>query len=276
MQARAEKNRECWEKLNAARPGRLWSREKGVVRNGGEAKEVAGMKVTEQDMTKQEVAGVKRKVAEERQICCGTRATAPSNGRDGAELAADTTTLNNNNNNNNIKNNVCNDGGNGIDSEGGVSSKKQRLDGWKKFPLKAEAGVGLTSAPPARRLSSTAQRDSVSPRSDSSGTGKVREVDEEEVGGGVRSSHTDVLGDCENLHDARVSVSVSHMFPCISRGLAWATHGREPLLSLTQDDLDLLPLPAGLSGADHVQVLVTGSLLLVGGVLTVIDPGMND
>ena len=74
------------------------------------------------------------------------------------------------------------------------------------------------------------------------------------------------------------SLSTSQLFPCISEGLVWATQGRDVnLATLSQkNDLCSSGVPEFLKNAGHIQVLVTGSLLLVGGVLTVVDPHMND
>ncbi|XP_076436743.1 folylpolyglutamate synthase, mitochondrial-like isoform X2 [Babylonia areolata] len=62
---------------------------------------------------------------------------------------------------------------------------------------------------------------------------------------------------------------VSACFPCIASALQWVA-GRE--------GVDLAdPTPTGGKGeGDHMQVLVTGSLHLVGGVLELLVPDMND
>ncbi|XP_022322466.2 folylpolyglutamate synthase, mitochondrial-like isoform X1 [Crassostrea virginica] len=57
-------------------------------------------------------------------------------------------------------------------------------------------------------------------------------------------------------------------FPCISSALSWATQGREPNTS-TQT---IVEIPSTLRNAEHIQILVTGSLHLVGGVLGLIGP----
>ncbi|CAL1546948.1 unnamed protein product [Lymnaea stagnalis] len=74
--------------------------------------------------------------------------------------------------------------------------------------------------------------------------------------------------------------SVKHMslaFPCIMEALAWATQGRDPLLDFDETTKSLVPeVPRVLLEKDHIQVLITGSLHLVGGVLGVLAPNMND
>lgn len=60
-------------------------------------------------------------------------------------------------------------------------------------------------------------------------------------------------------------------FPCISTALKWATHDREPFCC---DVTATVQVETG--DLDHVQVLVTGSLILVGDVLGIIYPTLND
>ncbi|CAC5375902.1 FPGS [Mytilus coruscus] len=58
-------------------------------------------------------------------------------------------------------------------------------------------------------------------------------------------------------------------FSCIYDALLWASHGRDQNLK------DPCNLPAQIHGADHVQVLVTGSIHLVGGVLGIVSDDYN-
>lgn len=55
-------------------------------------------------------------------------------------------------------------------------------------------------------------------------------------------------------------------FPCISSALTWATQGREPNTSLQS----FTEVPSKLRNAEHIQILVTGSIHLVGGVIGLI------
>ncbi|GFO32404.1 folylpolyglutamate synthase [Plakobranchus ocellatus] len=65
-------------------------------------------------------------------------------------------------------------------------------------------------------------------------------------------------------------------FPCILQALAWVTQDRDPLVKVA-DPLAVLPdIPQQYREATHIQVLVTGSLLLVGPVLGILKPDMND
>ncbi|XP_059159689.1 folylpolyglutamate synthase, mitochondrial-like isoform X2 [Physella acuta] len=61
----------------------------------------------------------------------------------------------------------------------------------------------------------------------------------------------------------------SFVFPCIYDALVWAAHGRDAAFVG-----QCVESPVATAG--HVQVLITGSLHLVGGVLGVITPHMND
>jgi len=55
------------------------------------------------------------------------------------------------------------------------------------------------------------------------------------------------------------------MFPCIYDALLWASHKNDPHLRASFD------LPAQIKEADHVQVLITGSLYLVGAALGILS-----
>ena len=68
----------------------------------------------------------------------------------------------------------------------------------------------------------------------------------------------------------------SQVFPCAIQALSWATQGREPLVSVADPSATLPEVPVRLQDATHIQVLVTGSLLLVGPVLGILKPGFND
>lgn len=67
----------------------------------------------------------------------------------------------------------------------------------------------------------------------------------------------------------------SIIFPCIHDALKWLSCGREAML---QGDLlqpPAFPPPRKLEEASQVQILVTGSLHLVGGALSILDPGLS-
>ncbi|XP_041370264.1 folylpolyglutamate synthase, mitochondrial-like [Gigantopelta aegis] len=69
--------------------------------------------------------------------------------------------------------------------------------------------------------------------------------------------------------------SFSYAFPCILQALNWTTQGRDPNLS-GDADIDIYNIPETLQSAAHIQVLVTGSLHLVGGVLGLVSPNLSD
>lgn len=70
--------------------------------------------------------------------------------------------------------------------------------------------------------------------------------------------------------------AVSMKFSCILHALLWATQGKDPLVPASEAEFVEASIPQSLRDSDHLQILVTGSLHLVGGVLGVIDPHMND
>ncbi|BFZ05785.1 hypothetical protein BsWGS_08824 [Bradybaena similaris] len=70
--------------------------------------------------------------------------------------------------------------------------------------------------------------------------------------------------------------AVSMKFSCILNALLWATQGKDPSVPASEAEFVAASIPRSLRDADHLQILVTGSLHLVGGVLGVIDPRMND
>lgn len=62
--------------------------------------------------------------------------------------------------------------------------------------------------------------------------------------------------------------------PCINDALLWLTHGRDLHLTPDIQSIPDHPLPIDLVTADQVQVLVTGSLHLVGGALGCLQPSI--
>ncbi|XP_068104664.1 folylpolyglutamate synthase, mitochondrial-like isoform X2 [Hyperolius riggenbachi] len=72
----------------------------------------------------------------------------------------------------------------------------------------------------------------------------------------------------------------SLVFPCISHALQWATQGRDPNLPSMDSNL-LHQNPVASSGsvllreAAHIQILITGSLYLVGGALKLLDQSLT-
>lgn len=73
----------------------------------------------------------------------------------------------------------------------------------------------------------------------------------------------------------------SLVFPCISHALQWATQGRDPDFAGLDTNL-LHHHPVASSGsvllreAAHIQILITGSLHLVGGALKLLDQSLTE
>ncbi|KAG2470161.1 FOLC protein, partial [Polypterus senegalus] len=74
----------------------------------------------------------------------------------------------------------------------------------------------------------------------------------------------------------------SLVFPCIHSALRWITQGRDPVMDYSGKPSTLATMQPGaiagartLQEAAHIQVLVTGSLHLVGGVLKLLDPVLS-
>ena len=64
------------------------------------------------------------------------------------------------------------------------------------------------------------------------------------------------------------------VFSSVLDALRWATQGHDPLLKCSEQTMQVLPPP--LKDFEHVQILVTGSLHLVGGVLGLVMPNVNE
>ncbi|KAH9488784.1 hypothetical protein Btru_049978 [Bulinus truncatus] len=80
-----------------------------------------------------------------------------------------------------------------------------------------------------------------------------------------------------NTDCSRDVKQASYIFPSILEALSWATQGRDLVVKKTYSSSGTLPAAETfLKEKGHVQILVTGSLHLVGGVLGIITPDMND
>ena len=60
----------------------------------------------------------------------------------------------------------------------------------------------------------------------------------------------------------------SSIFPCVAHALQWIVNGQDPLIESLPNKK--FPVPDVVAGATRVQVLVTGSLRLVGSVMKVL------
>eukprot|EP00058_Branchiostoma_floridae_P004148 XP_002589636.1 hypothetical protein BRAFLDRAFT_128960 [Branchiostoma floridae] len=85
----------------------------------------------------------------------------------------------------------------------------------------------------------------------------------------VAGNSKDQSSDEENLNSAKARV-----FPCISDALSWIQHGKDKELS--RSNSSQCHPHSSLDEAVHIQVLITGSLHLIGGALKVLDPTMSD
>ncbi|XP_063416834.1 folylpolyglutamate synthase, mitochondrial-like [Mytilus trossulus] len=79
------------------------------------------------------------------------------------------------------------------------------------------------------------------------------------------SSGTDLTDECTQKHLATDCDGFVVNFPCIYDALLWASHGRDDNLK------DACMFPSQVRGANHVQILVTGGMHLVGGVLGIVS-----
>ncbi|RUS83394.1 hypothetical protein EGW08_008815 [Elysia chlorotica] len=90
------------------------------------------------------------------------------------------------------------------------------------------------------------------------------------------SSHPDTVTDTSIRASGAEHIPSSLAFPCILHALAWATQGRDPKIRVKDHrGVGLPEAPARLREAGHVQILITGSLHLVGGALEALTPDMN-
>lgn len=64
--------------------------------------------------------------------------------------------------------------------------------------------------------------------------------------------------------------------PCINDALLWMSQGRDSQLTSEYSVIPDMAVPRDLEEAEQVQILVTGSLHLVGGVLACVQPGMEE
>ncbi|ESO86393.1 hypothetical protein LOTGIDRAFT_129379, partial [Lottia gigantea] len=67
----------------------------------------------------------------------------------------------------------------------------------------------------------------------------------------------------------------THILPCISSALFWATQGKDKCVNVEKNCV-VPDIPSEFHDASHIQILITGSLHLVGGALSIVMPNLND
>lgn len=87
-------------------------------------------------------------------------------------------------------------------------------------------------------------------------------------------AHANPSQDCTNsdhvIQNGHDDGPYSTIFPCVSQAVQWLLGGRDPLVpAFFPDDL---PLPDFISKASRLQILIGGSLHLVGTAMTVLGP----
>ena len=75
--------------------------------------------------------------------------------------------------------------------------------------------------------------------------------------------------------EARKSMP-AYTFSSIQEALTFITQGRERDFPVATNHESSSEVPAQIRDADHIQVLCTGSLHLVGGALQLLDPDLNN
>ena len=79
---------------------------------------------------------------------------------------------------------------------------------------------------------------------------------------------------CTESHEnSSTDASSAQTFNSIQDALKWATQGRD--LNISQTYLPSGGDPELLKNADHIQILCTGSLHLIGGVIRIVDPNFD-
>ena len=98
----------------------------------------------------------------------------------------------------------------------------------------------------------------------------------------VSSCNHNQQPDCRNVikradnlmtYNSQDMPTTCHTFNCIDEALQWLNNSEE---SERKSHVEVNNLPPFLSYADEIEVLVTGSMYLVGGVLSLIKPNIND
>ncbi len=67
----------------------------------------------------------------------------------------------------------------------------------------------------------------------------------------------------------------AYTFASIQDTLTFVTQGRDGEFSVAQNGESAAEVPLCIQNAEHIQVLCTGSLHLIGGILQILDPELN-
>lgn len=76
-------------------------------------------------------------------------------------------------------------------------------------------------------------------------------------------------------HSRRLVDMPAYTFTSIQEALTFVTQGKDRDFPIAPNYESTAELPASLKNANHIQVLCTGSLHLVGGALQLLDPELN-
>ena len=94
-----------------------------------------------------------------------------------------------------------------------------------------------------------------------------------------RQTHTGHVTKLTNEEGAvchMTSAPVTQVFNCIRDALQWCASDRDPILSAAAPSSPHPPPPTVVAKADHIQLLVIGSLHLVGTVMNVLGCSVDD
>lgn len=87
-------------------------------------------------------------------------------------------------------------------------------------------------------------------------------------GAGYQAHPIGSLDDDHVIQNGQDDGPYSTIFPCVAQAIRWITAGRDPLIPPIQNND--LELPESITKASRIQLLITGSLHLVGTVMKVL------
>ncbi|XP_067661824.1 folylpolyglutamate synthase, mitochondrial-like isoform X3 [Haliotis asinina] len=112
------------------------------------------------------------------------------------------------------------------------------------------------------------------PQSSNSTTNKPNIIDSAVQNGALNANQFDLnRNNCNSNEIPSEGSAESHAFPCILQALYWAGQGRDTNVKLPTD-ADIPPISDKLQDSTHIQILITGSLHLVGGALGLLNPDL--